>query len=174
MLFDTKKLSAFLLVLVTVCSLVACNHSDGGNNGDESGDKGSIPVDQTQTISQTKVTVVSIETVTAGALLFKPADGHVFIFVRVVIENMSSSELTINSLLSFSVTVDGEQTSISFLAVGAKDNIVTLDGEIAPGEKLDGYYPLEVPATAKVLIIEFTPEMWDDESVSFTLDIPRP
>ena len=78
-----------------------------------------------------------------GEEFFSPEEGNVFIGVKFTIENTSNETKNISSLLLFDAYVDGIKSNISMSAEMAFDE-GTLDGELASGKKMVGYYGLEV------------------------------
>lgn len=80
-----------------------------------------------------------------GTDFFKPESGNVFVGVKFEIENISQEEQTVSTLLLFDGYADDVKCDYSFSATCAFDE-GTLDGELAAGKKLVGWYALEVPA----------------------------
>ena len=79
-----------------------------------------------------------------GKDFFEPKENHIFVGVKFTIENISDKEQAISSLLLFEGYADDIKCEYSLNAVCAFDNS-TLDGSLAPGKKLVGWYALEVP-----------------------------
>ena len=82
---------------------------------------------------------------TQGTDFFTPEAGNVFVGIKFEIENISQEEQTVSTLLLFDGYVDDVKCGYSFSATCAFDE-GTLDGELAAGKKLVGWYALEVPA----------------------------
>lgn len=82
---------------------------------------------------------------TQGTDFFTPEAGNVFVGIKFEIENISQEEQTVSTLLLFDGYVDDIKCDYSFSATCAFDE-GTLDGELAAGKKLVGWYALEVPA----------------------------
>lgn len=74
----------------------------------------------------------------------EPAAGKVFVGVKFTVENISAEEQSVSSLLLFDAYVDDVKCDVSFSALSAFDE-GTLDGSVAPGKKLVGWYAVEVP-----------------------------
>lgn len=79
-----------------------------------------------------------------GDSFFVPDKGNVFVGVKFTIENISDEEQTVSSLLLFEGYADDVKCDYSFSAVSAFEG-GTLDGSLASGKKLVGWYALEVP-----------------------------
>ncbi len=67
-----------------------------------------------------------------------------FVGIHFTIENISDAEQTISTLFLFDGYAADVKCEYSFSAACAFDE-GTLDGNIAPGKKLVGWYALEVP-----------------------------
>ena len=76
--------------------------------------------------------------------VFEPKNGNVFVGIKFTVENISDEEQNISSLLLFEGYVDDVKCEYSFAASAAFDE-GTIDGSLAPGKKLVGWYPLELP-----------------------------
>lgn len=86
---------------------------------------------------------------------FEPSEGNKFVAVKFTIENTSDEHQTISSILLFDPYADGVKLEYSFGASNGLDG--TIDGEIAPGRKMVGYYGAEVSENAKELELEVRP-----------------
>lgn len=103
----------------------------------------SFGLNETAVFKELKFTATEIKE-TKGTEYFKPDSGNVFVGVRFTVENVSDEEQTVSSILLFDGYVDDVKADYSFTAVCAFSND-QLDGTIAPGKKLTGWYALEVP-----------------------------
>lgn len=92
-----------------------------------------------------------------GSQFSEPGPGNVFVLCEFTIENNSSSDIGVSSLLSFECYVDDYSTSTSLGAL--MDDAVTkqLDGTVAPGKKMRGYISYEVPRNWSDIEIHFIP-----------------
>ncbi len=79
-----------------------------------------------------------------GDDFFTPEKDKIFVGVKFTVENISNEEQAVSSLLLFEGYVDDIKCEYSFNAACAFDE-GTLDGSLAPGKKLVGWYALEVP-----------------------------
>ena len=79
-----------------------------------------------------------------GDSFFEPKDGNTFVGVKFEVENVSDEEQIVSSILLFEGYSDDVKCEYSFNAACAFDD-GTIDGTIAPGKKLIGWYALEVP-----------------------------
>lgn len=109
-----------------------------------------------------KATMIGISEST-GTEFNKPTDGNVFIIVEFEIENNSTKELSISSLMDFDAYCDDYAVSDSISASVAAEGKDTLNGTVAPGKKLNGILGYEVPTDMKVLEIDFQPTLYNEK-----------
>jgi len=105
---------------------------------------------------QYKDIIVSFNNLTEneGGNYVSPADGNIFLLAEFTIENNSSDDLIISSLLSFKAYQDGYTLPSSFSAIMASGSANQLDGTIAPGKKMNGIIGFEVPKDYRELEID--------------------
>ena len=115
------------------------------------------------------VTLLDV-TETAGSEYLGPAEGNTFVLCEFDIENNSSKEINVSSILCFDAYCDDYACSISISALAAKENKNQLDGSVAAGKKLNGVVGYEVPADWKEFEIRFTPDFWAGKEIVFTVD----
>lgn len=113
------------------------------------------------------VTLVSVEE-SSGSQFNQPTDGNVFVICEFEIENNSSSEINVSSLLSFAAYCDDYSLNFSLTALLEKGNRNQLDGQIAAGKKMNGIIGYEVPIGWSELEIRFTPSFWSGNEIIFT------
>ncbi len=107
--------------------------------------KVTFALNETAVFDNLKFTVTELKESNGGDTFFKPESGNVFVGIKFTIENISKESQNVSSMLLFDGYVNDVKCSYSFSANGAFD-VGILDGTIAPGKKLVGYYSLEVPA----------------------------
>lgn len=112
-----------------------------------------------------EVTFVSCEEST-GAQFMSPEEGNVFLVCEFLIDNKSSKDIAISSLMSFEAYVDNFTTNMSLTGTLASDK-TQLDGTVAAGKKMSGAIGYEVPADWKELEIRFTPDFWSGKDITF-------
>lgn len=113
------------------------------------------------------VTLVSVEE-SSGSQFNQPTDGNVFVICEFEIENNSSSEITVSSLLSFAAYCDDYSLNFSLTALLENGNRNQLDGQIAAGKKMNGIIGYEAPIGWNELEIRFTPSFWSGNEIIFT------
>ena len=148
-----KRIICCLLVLVMMVSFTACelDTSLGDGPGKETGTGSKVPGTKNETFGLNETAVFKTLKFTAsevresyGDTYFGPADGKVFVGVKFTIENISDEDQTVSSLLLFEAYADDVKCSESFYGSVVFDE-GTLDGTIAPGKKMIGWYTVEVP-----------------------------
>lgn len=101
-----------------------------------------------------------------GSAYNKPGDGNVFALCTFTIENNSSSEINISSLLCFDAYCDGYACNLSLTAQLESDGN-QLDGTVAAGKKMKGTIGYEIAADWSELEIHFTPDFWAQKDIVF-------
>ena len=148
-----KTLALFVAVVLCFC-LVACAVVDdspvketgaGNNKSDSQNEEKELVfgLNETAVFSDLKFTATELKE-SNGDDFFNPEEGNVFVGIKFTIENISEEEQSISSLLMFEGYVDDIKCSYSISASCVFDE-GTLDGSVAPGKKLVGWYALEVP-----------------------------
>ncbi|MGN1081175.1 MAG: DUF4352 domain-containing protein [Acutalibacteraceae bacterium] len=150
-----KKFICLLLAVIMTAFFAACtgNSSPQKETAQDRSSESVISQEQgedvfnlndTAVFQDLKFTATEI-TESNGTEFFTPDDGNVFVGVKFTIENISEQEQNVSSILLFDGYADDIKCDYSFNAACAFDE-GTLDGDIAPGKKLVGWYALEVPA----------------------------
>ena len=124
-----KKGSSVLAVLLALAMMVAClTACDTEDVLDEVGlDSGILDdlgqktygVGDTAEVKDVKVTFVGI-TESEGITYLEPEDGNIYVLCEFEIENNSSKELSVSSMLSFDAYCDDYSCTISLGALSAK------------------------------------------------------
>lgn len=186
-----KKKSIFkkwwFWVIVVLVLFIAIGSSSGADNGPQkvADDVNSISNSQniseettaaTETIfsvgdkvelNDIVVTLVDVSEST-GANYMTPSDGKVFLLCEFEIENNSTKEITISSIMSFEAYVDDYTTSMSLSAI-ASSTKGQLDGTVAAGKKMNGVIGYEVDSDWSALEVHFTPDFWVGEDIVFNV-----
>ncbi|MBQ3134320.1 MAG: DUF4352 domain-containing protein [Oscillospiraceae bacterium] len=115
-----------------------------------------------------KNVVVTLNSVTEnrGANFMEPDDGNVFLVCEFDIENNSTKEIAVSSLLSFTAYVDDYAAGLSIGGIVAAGKN-QLDGSIAAGKKMNGIVAYEVPKNWAEFEIKFTPDVWSGNDITF-------
>lgn len=122
-------------------------------------------LNETAVFKELKFTATEIKEA-KGTEYFKPDSGNVFVGVHFTVENVSDQEQTVSSILLFDGYVDDVKADYSFTAVCAFSND-QLDGTIAPGKKLTGWYALEVPKDWKTIELHVKSKWLSGSSAQF-------
>lgn len=158
-----RKLISLLLAFSLIFCLGACSTlSEEDINTPE---KGYFELNETAELYGLKVTATELKE-SSGVEFFEPEEGNVFVGVNFTIENVSEEEKSISSLMEFNAYVDGVKCDLSISASCAFDE-GTLDGDIAVGKKLIGWYALEVKQDWKEIEIQFAPDLFSDANATF-------
>lgn len=101
-----------------------------------------------------------------GKDFFTPEDGNVFVVFEFEIENNSSKDINISSIVSFEAYVDDYSINQSITATSGSSK-GQLDGSVAAGKKMNGVIGYEVSKDWKTLEIKFTPDFWSQKDITF-------
>lgn len=172
-----KRFLCFALCLLILIALPACTietpPKKENNNAQTQTQASSLPqkedktfgINETAVFKELKFTATEIQQ-SNGTEFFTPAEGKVFVAVKFTVENISNEEQTVSSLLLFEGYVDDIKCDYSFNAACAF-NDGTLDGSIAPGKKLVGWYAIEVPADWKTIELHVQSTWLSNNSAKF-------
>lgn len=171
-----KKLLALFIAVALCLTFAGCVTVDespvkdtGANNNEtkptEQKKELTFGINETAAFSTLKITANEIKQ-SEGDGFFVPEAGKVFVGVKFTIENISDEEQTISSLLMFEGYVNDVKCAYSFNAACAFDE-GTLDGSLAPGKKLVGWYALEVPADWSTIELDVQHDILSNNPAKF-------
>lgn len=166
-----KFLSLVLLVVLMVC-MTACGEGVEKEVTDSNGETTTIQdttfgLNETAVFDNLKITATDLKE-SNGVEYFEASEGNVYVGVKFEIENISDEDQSISSIMMFSSYVDDTASDYSISALMAFDeNGNTLDGTLAPGKKMSGYYAVETSKDWETLEIVVKPDMIDDTKASF-------
>lgn len=136
-----------------------------GGNGSTAPQKTEFEAGDVVSLKDIEVTFVSC-TESSGEGYYTPDSGNVFLFCEFAIENKSSKDISVSSIMSFEAYVDDYSTNMSMTGTLAADK-GQMDGTVAAGKKMSGVIGYEVPADWKTLEIRFTPDFWSGNDITF-------
>ena len=116
-----------------------------------------------------KTTLLSAEEY-PGKQYMMPTDGNVFLVCQFEIENDSSAEITVSSMVSFNAYCDNYSVNLSVTGEMLEDSWKTLDGTVAPGKKINGVIAYEIPQDWQKMEISYTPSYWSGHDVQFEIN----
>ena len=116
-----------------------------------------------------KTTLLSAEEY-PGKQYMMPTDGNVFLVCQFEIENDSSAEITVSSMVSFNAYCDDYSVNLSVTGEMLEDSWKTLDGTVAPGKKINGVIAYEIPQDWQKMEISYTPSYWSGHDVQFEIN----
>lgn len=165
-------------IALCVVVVIAAVSSAGGEDGPTKVGDISTDASVSKTTGQTrfaigekvelKDVVVTLKKVTesTGANFMEPEAGNVFLICEFDIENNSSSEIAVSSMLSFEAYVDDYAASLSLSGMVSADK-PQLDGSVAAGKKMNGVVAYEVSKEWQKIEINFTPDVWSSQNIVF-------
>ena len=131
------------------------------------------PIQETFTIgdavelNDVVVTLVDV-TENSGTAYNKPADGKTFVACEFNIENNSSKDIAVSTMMCFEAYFDDYATSMNLSAM-ISTNKTQLDGSVAAGKKMNGIIGYEVDKNWSEMEIRFTPDFWARKDIIFTV-----
>lgn len=173
-----KKLLALILVAVMCMSFAACMETDEPVKDDspanastesvsEDAKEETYGLNETAVFKNLKFTATAIEE-SEGIDYFEAESGKIYVGVKFTVENISEEEQNVSSLLLFEGYVDDVKCDYSLGAAMAFEG--SLDGAIAPGKKLVGYYALELPEDWKKLELDVQANWLSSKSARFVFE----
>lgn len=156
-----KRFFALFISACILFALAGCDLEDSptketpDNNGvsDVSADKTSnFGLNETAVFKNLKFTAIEIQE-SSGQDFFEPESGKIFVGIKFTIENISDETQSVSSLLLFDAYADDVKCDYS-LSANCVFGDGTLDGDVAPGKKLIGWYALEVPQNWQTLDLD--------------------
>lgn len=126
-------------------------------------------VGDTVELNGVKTTLLSAEEY-PGKQYMMPTDGNVFLVCQFEIENDSSEEINVSSMVSFNAYCDDYSVSLSITGEMLEDSWKSLDGTVAPGKKINGVIAYEVPQDWQKMEISYTPSYWSGHDVQFEIN----
>lgn len=112
------------------------------------------------------VTLVDVSESNGGNYM-TPEAGKVFILCEFEIENNSSKDIAVSSLMSFEAYIDDYSTSLDLSAM-VSTNKSQLDGTVAAEKKMNGVIGYSADQDWSSIEIRFTPDFWAGKDIIFT------
>lgn len=147
------------------------NHSQTSQTGTSSDDATSKSADSAFSVGdrvEMNNIYVTLNNVTEseGSTYNTPTEGNVFIICEFTIENETSSELAISSMLSFTAYADDYAVNYSLGGMMESDK-QQLDGTIAANKKMNGTVAFEAPEDWTEFEIHFSPSIYSSKEFVF-------
>lgn len=129
-------------------------------------EKTTFAIGETVELNNIMVTMVGVSE-SNGSDYNKPADGNVFAICEFEIENNSSNDIAVSSVISFEAYCDDYAIQQSFTGLMEASSKKQLDGSVAAGKKMNGVIAYELPSDWKELEINYTPVFWSGKDITF-------
>ena len=116
-------------------------------------------VGETVELNGVSVTFDGVMEAAGSADFYLPEDGNIFLVCEFTIENKTDEDVTVSTMLSFSMKCDDKlyELSLNALALSAFAGKTQLDRIVEPGEKVSGVVGYEIPKEWKNFELKFTP-----------------
>lgn len=122
-------------------------------------------VGETGVLNNVSATLVSVSE-SVGTEYTKPDEGKVFILCEFELENNSSQNVSVNSLASFDIYVDGYAVEPEYMTSFITDK-PSLSGDIAPGKKMSGVICFQAPTDWAESEVRFKPDYLGNAEMMF-------
>ncbi len=170
-----KKFLSILMILAICLTLGACSYesepkkeTSTETSSQETVKDDVFKLNDVAVFEDLKFSATEIKE-TAGESFFEADEGNIFVGVKFAVENISKEEQNISSILLFEAYADDVKCDYSFTATAAFDG-GTLDGSIAPGKKMVGWYAVEIPKNWKTLELEVQGSWLSNNSATFVFE----
>ena len=178
-----KKIISIALVCLLAFSICACSSTPSLVGTVPTGDKISSATPSEDAANRNKETfklgdsveldnvIVTFLNVTeaSGSQFNKPREGNIFLLCEFEIDNNSTEEISVSSILSFEAYCDDYACEYSLGALLDKGTKDQLDGSVAAGKKMKGVVGYEVPADWKELEVQYTLDLFNDQKIIFVV-----
>lgn len=172
-----KRLLAITLSIVLMFSLVGCtgdkdskNKGNKNANNTSNGDNNnaSYKIGDNIVFDDLQFTVKGVRTSTGDDKWNIPAEGNLYIYIDVTVENIGDEDVTVSSLMIFTLyDKEGYEADIAFVT-DAKGN---LDGSLAPGRKMSGEIIYQIPKDTKEFELEIKPDFLGSDAAYIPITI---
>ena len=173
---QSGKLKWFLLVL-GILFFIGIFSGDSSESNDEPKKTGEVQA-TTTTIASTKeftvgdiieasdckITFLSASEYVSDNQFIKPRDGYVYYRFEFEFENISKSDMTISSLMSWSCYADDYSVEQAWIGEDV------LDATISSGKKAKGAIYYEIPCDSKEITLEYSPNVWLNKKIVFVVN----
>ena len=171
-----KRIILWLTVLVILAGLTGCGGSVGkSSSGSESKAKHD-GLNKTFTLTDYEVTAIELikrDGQNKEIEYFKPAEGNIFVGIIFDMKNISEKEKVFNIGSQFTAIIDNENIEKSDPAAFAFSDFETIGSRgLQKNESIKVCFPIEVPATAGIIRVEFSYKAGaQTETAFFELDL---
>lgn len=110
-----------------------------------------------------KISFLSASKYKSDNEFIQPKDGNVFYRMEFEFENISDTDQTISSLMSWGCYADGYAADQSYIGDDQMD--VTL----SPGKKAKGAVYYEIPKGSKEILLEYETDFWSEDKIVFVV-----
>ena len=122
-------------------------------------------IGETGALNDLSATLVGVSEST-GAEYTKPDEGKVFVLCEFELENNSGQNVSVNSLVSFDVYVDGYAVEPEYMTSFITDK-PSLSGDIAPGKKMSGVVCFQASTDWAESEVRFKPDYLGNAEMVF-------
>lgn len=101
-----------------------------------------------------------------------PDEGKQFLCLIIDINNTSSSDIAVSSMVSFEAYCDEYSLMQDIIGLQAPevDGLNQLDGNVAAGKRMNGKICYQVPSDFKTFELNYSPSFWGNKNVTFVIN----
>ena len=131
--------------------------------------KDSFGIGDTADFNGIQVRLSSVRTSNGDGQFLSPEDGKCFLGLVFDIDNQSSHDIGVSSLISFEAYCDDYTVNQDILGLQIPEwkGIGQLDGNVAAGKKMSGVICYQVPKDFTSFEIRYSPSFWGNKKATF-------
>lgn len=172
-----KRITAIILLVVCLCSSSCASASDlndlFGGLTSLFGSKEEViyGVNEPAVVDDITITLKDVFQ-NNGSSFYQPEEGCEFVILEFQVQNDKKKELSLSTMLSFSMWCDDKLYTIDIEALSTAmfSGKYQLDTVVEPGKKVTGVIGYQVPKDWKEIRVEFKPELIYSDKVMFVVE----
>ena len=154
-----QKRSLIGIILGAIIVIVIIAAIAGGS--DKKKLKDFYEVGETVEIEDVKIKFISASEYKSDNEIIQPDSGKIYYSLEFEFENLGDEDMTLSSLIDWNGYADGYAVDQEYFVDAS------LDVTLSPGKKAHGYVYFEVPENAEEITVEYKPNAFLDDKVTF-------
>lgn len=129
-------------------------------------EKTSFTIGESVELNNVVVTLIDVYEINGNGF-FEPTDGNTFVICEFEIENNTTGDIAVSSMLSFEAYFDGYAANLDITAIALSEK-TQLDATVAAGKKIRGVVGYQAPEDWQNVELQFSPSFWSYKKMIFT------
>lgn len=129
-------------------------------------EKTSFTIGESVELNNVVVTLIDVYEINGNGF-FEPTDGNTFVICEFEIENNTTGDIAVSSMLSFEAYFDGYAANLDITAITLSEK-TQLDATVAAGKKIRGVVGYQAPEDWQNVELQFSPSFWSYKKMIFT------